>query len=206
MASGTRDLIMQAAAELFYGEGILRSSMDAIAERAGVTKRTLYHHFRSKDDLVAAWLAALDDPVRQRYRGWLHATGGPIDARVEHMFNKLAVHASNPRWKGCGFSRAASELAGLPGHPGLEVARRHRAAFEAWFVEELAAEGIASAAAVGRRLMLLLDGAVVQAMIHHDTAYIVEAGAAAADLVAQARRASGRAPARRIAAGGRGVG
>jgi hypothetical protein len=51
--------------------------------------------------------------------------------------------------------------------------------------------------------MLLLDGAVVQALIHHDTAYIVEAGAAATDLVAQARRERGPAPAARITAGGR---
>jgi len=52
----TRETIIQAADDLFYGEGIRAASMDAIAERAGVTKRTLYYHFRSKDDLIAAYL------------------------------------------------------------------------------------------------------------------------------------------------------
>src|SRR5215472_2263493 len=52
----TRETIIQAADDLFYGEGIRAASMDAIAERAGVTKRTLYYHFRGKDDLVAAYL------------------------------------------------------------------------------------------------------------------------------------------------------
>jgi len=46
-------MAISAADDLFYGEGVRATSMDAIAERAGVTKRTLYYHFRSKDDLPA---------------------------------------------------------------------------------------------------------------------------------------------------------
>jgi hypothetical protein len=51
-ARATREQIIQAADALFYGEGIRSASMDAIAARAGVTKRTLYYHFASKDDLI----------------------------------------------------------------------------------------------------------------------------------------------------------
>ena len=59
----TRAQIIQAADDLFYGAGIRSASVDAIAEKAGVTKRTLYYHFRSKDDLIAAYLAARDEPT-----------------------------------------------------------------------------------------------------------------------------------------------
>ena len=52
----TRDCILEAAGKLFYAEGFRAISMDVIAEEAGVTNRTLYYHFRSKDDLIAAWL------------------------------------------------------------------------------------------------------------------------------------------------------
>ncbi len=57
-ARTTREQIIQAAGALFYGEGIRSTSMDAIAAKAGVTKRTIYYHFPSKDDLIAAYLAA----------------------------------------------------------------------------------------------------------------------------------------------------
>jgi AcrR family transcriptional regulator len=182
-AERTRLAILDAAGELFYGEGIQRASMDAIAERAGLTKRTLYHHFRSKDDLVAAYLTALDQPVRERYALWLGAVRGPMEDRLRHMFAALAGHAGNPRWKGCGFARAANELAGLPGHPGVAVAKAHRKRFEAWFAQELEADGLAEPARLARRLMLLIDGAIVQALLHHDPAYMREAGEAAAELV-----------------------
>src|SRR5882757_3550675 len=53
----TRERIISAANALFYNDGIRGVSVDAVAAKAGVTKRTLYYHFRSKDDLVAAYLA-----------------------------------------------------------------------------------------------------------------------------------------------------
>jgi AcrR family transcriptional regulator len=53
----TNDLILDAAYGLFWRQGFVRVSMDQIAERANLTKRTIYQHFRSKDDLIAATLA-----------------------------------------------------------------------------------------------------------------------------------------------------
>ena len=62
-AAITRDRIVAAASRLFYGHGIRAVSVDDVAARAGLTKRTLYYHFRSKDDLIAAYLAARDEPT-----------------------------------------------------------------------------------------------------------------------------------------------
>jgi len=53
----TRKRMLEAAYELFYRHGYARVSVDQIGDRAGVTKRTLYDHFRSKDELLAAVLA-----------------------------------------------------------------------------------------------------------------------------------------------------
>lgn len=50
----TRERLLAAAGKLFRAEGIRAVSVDAVAEKAKVTKRTLYYHFRSKDDLIAA--------------------------------------------------------------------------------------------------------------------------------------------------------
>ena len=60
----TRERIISAANALFYNDGIRGVSVDAVAEKAGVTKRTLYYHFRSKDELVAAYLAGRDQLYR----------------------------------------------------------------------------------------------------------------------------------------------
>ena len=74
----TPDRIIAAASKLFYSNGIRGVSVDAVAEKAGVTKRTLYYHFRSKDDLVAAYLAARDQPNLALFKQWFDAAkGGP---------------------------------------------------------------------------------------------------------------------------------
>src|SRR5215472_11229462 len=114
-ARATRDQILQAASELFYGEGIRSTSMDEIAAKAGVTKRTLYYHFPSKDDLITAYLTARDEPVFARQAQWLDETKGDLPKQVLGLFENLARAMKAPRWKGCGFIRAAAELAGTPG-------------------------------------------------------------------------------------------
>ena len=73
--------IVAAASKLFYDEGIRSVSMDAVAEKAGVTKRTLYYHFRSKDDLVAAYLHGRDQPTLALLEQWFAGTAGELRKR-----------------------------------------------------------------------------------------------------------------------------
>lgn len=183
MEEPTRAKIVAAAEALFYAEGLRSVGVEAIAERAGVTKRTLYYHFRSKDDLIAAYLEARDTPTLDRYRSWLGRTG-PLRDRILGMFEALAAYADRPKWRGCGFTRAAVELAGQPGHPAVVMAADHKARFEAWLAQELRDSGVADAGLVARQLMILLDGAIALMLIHRDVSYALAAGKAAAALVA----------------------
>ena len=178
----TRDRIISAADDLFYAGSIREVSVDRIAERAGVTKKTLYYHFRSKDDLVAAYLEARHAPTLDRYRRWAGVEGTLAD-RIERMFLRLADAAADRSWKGCGFLRAAVELADSPGHPAVAVARRHKTAFEAWLAADIAAAGYREAPALARILLVLLDGAIARMLIHRDPAYAREAGGAARRMV-----------------------
>jgi len=182
-ARATREQIIQAADALFYGEGIRSASMDAIAARAGVTKRTLYYHFASKDDLIAAYLTARDEPTFTRQAAWLDETKGDLPEQVLGLFERLARATKLPRWKGCGFLRAAAELAGTPGHPALKIGSAHKKKFEAWLEGCIAAKGLSEPALRARQVMILLDGAVAQVLIHRDPAYALAAGQAAAALV-----------------------
>jgi AcrR family transcriptional regulator len=190
-ASTTREQIIMAADQLFYAGSVASVSMDRIAERAGVTKKTLYYHFRSKDDLLAAYMAARHQPVIERYQKWAGTTG-TVGERMERMFGHLARWASDPRWRGCGFTRVICELADLPGHPAAVAARAHKSSFEGWLCGLLEAEGWDDSAELARILMLLLDGGIVQTLTHRDPAYAEAAGAAARRLLATDRRAEPR--------------
>ncbi len=60
--TSTRERIIAAATQLFYSEGVRATSVDAVAGKAGITKKTLYYHFQTKDDLITAYLASRDQP------------------------------------------------------------------------------------------------------------------------------------------------
>jgi len=195
--SDTRAKIVQAASRLFYSEGIGRVSMDAVAEKAGLTKRTLYYHFDSKDDLVAAYLDARDQPNLKQMAAWFAAAEGGPDEKVAAIFEALARSARHPKWKGCGFLRTTAELAALPGHPAVKIGARHKAAFAAWLAGEMERAGFEAPAALSRQVLLLLDGAFSASLVHREASWFEEAGAAARSLI----RAHPRRPEPAAAAG-----
>ena len=143
----TRERIVSAASALFYDDGIRGVSVDAVAAKAGVTKRTLYYHFKSKDDLVAAYLAGRDQPNLALFKQWFAEADGGLPAKVERIFRNLARSARHPKWKGCGFLRTSAELANMPGHPAMKIGAAHKKKFEDWLRATFEAAGIAEARA-----------------------------------------------------------
>ncbi|UDL91383.1 TetR/AcrR family transcriptional regulator [Mesorhizobium sp. PAMC28654] len=181
--SPTRKRIVDAATRLFYAEGIGRVSVDAIAEKAGLTKRTLYYHFRSKDDLITAYLDGRDQPNLKQMAGWFDAAEGTADHKVEAIFANLARVARHPKWKGCGFLRTAAELASMPGHPAVKAGSRHKTSFETWLASELSMHAIDEPQTLAREIVLLMDGAFSIMLVHRNPEYIEAAGHAAATLI-----------------------
>lgn len=184
----TRDRIVNAAAKLFYGQGIRAVSVDAVAEKAGVTKRTLYYHFDSKDDLIAAYLEGRDQPNLAVFQRWYDEAEGGVDAKVKAIFDQLAKSARHPKWKGCGFLRTAAELVDMPGHPAIKAGVAHKQRVEDWLTHVLEADGIVEARTLGRQIMLLLDGGFAVVLLRRDPSYMETAGEAAAALIAAAAR------------------
>jgi AcrR family transcriptional regulator len=182
----TRERIISAASKLFYSDGIRAVSVDAVAEKAGLTKRTLYYHFRSKDDLVAAYLAARDQPNLVLFKRWFDEAAGELPSKVQAIFTHLARDAGHPKWKGCGFLRTSAELANLPGHPAIKIGAAHKKKFEGWLRTVFEEAGIASAARLARQILLLLDGSFAVVQLHRDPSYMETAGEAAFSLVAAA--------------------
>jgi AcrR family transcriptional regulator len=187
--AATRARIYAAAYALFYRKGFQRTSLDDIAARAGVTKRTLYYHVRSKDDLAGAMLAHQHGFVLAEMARWM---GAATSARtlVDQLFDSVARWASSAakrHWTGSGFTRMAMELADLPGHPARVATRRHKSAVQAELARRLAACGTRNAEDAAAQLQMLLEGAMILMLIHGDVRYAKLAAAAARQLVMRHR-------------------
>src|SRR5262245_3137000 len=101
----TRMRIVGAAHGAFWRHGFVRASLEEIAEEASVTKRTLYQHFRSKDDLMAAVLLQASELSLLRLQRYFDQPLDTPSAIVESLFGELAAWAAKPRWSGAGFTR-----------------------------------------------------------------------------------------------------
>ncbi|WP_344976910.1 TetR/AcrR family transcriptional regulator [Salinactinospora qingdaonensis] len=150
--------VLDVASELFYSEGINTVGVEGIARMAGVTKKTLYDCFGSKDELIAAYLRGRDE----RWRGWLidfverHAT--TPRQRLLATFDALAQwQRNNPR--GCGFVNALAELPSTA-HPGHAAIAAHKRWMLDYLRQLTVAAGVSDAETVARRLFLLQEGAL----------------------------------------------
>ncbi len=188
MARGeaTRHRLVEAAYKLFRRKGFLRAGVDEIAAAAGVTKRTLYAHFSSKDRLLEEVMAAQARIAFELFRKDIARGSGSPRQIVETMFADMARWMGQPRWPGSGYSRLAMELADLPGHPGRRIARDHKASLEALFADTLAEAGAPEAAELSRRIWIICEGAMTMMVIHGDLDYVRAARDAALVLVAEA--------------------
>jgi AcrR family transcriptional regulator len=182
-ADTTRQRILEAAYGLFYRVGFARAGVDEIADAAGVTKRTLYYHFRSKDDLLAAVLAEQSALALGRFRR--HEAGQMRDPGriVSAIFADLDRWSRKPGWTGAGFTRIAMELADMPGHPARIAARQHKASMETWWTAALRNAGVSQSRARAREIVLLMEGTMAMILISGDRSYAAAAGAAARKLL-----------------------
>lgn len=152
--------VLEAASELFYREGIRAVGVDAVAEAAGVTKKTLYEKFGSKDELVVAYLRARDERWRRWLQDFVHARGGSPKERLLATFDGLGewMERENPR--GCGFVNAYAELAD-PAHPAREVVLEQKRWLLGYLTELASEAGAEDARGLAETLLMLHEGATV---------------------------------------------
>jgi AcrR family transcriptional regulator len=165
--------------------------MDEIAAATAVTKRTLYYHFESKDQLLAAVLETQHRLALDAFRTFADNLAGSPEQIVEKLFRDLAVWSDRPRWAGSGFTRLVIELADLPGHPARAIARRHKALLEAHFAELLTRAKVMRPRETAREIWLLSEGAISLILVHRDRTYAAAAAAAAKKLLGLGRRKRG---------------
>ncbi len=177
-----RDRILQAAADLFYGEGIHAVGVDRVTAESGVAKATLYQQFRSKDELVAACLQRRAEDWRHAVAEPVLAISGPAARRVGAVFERLGEAFAAPGYRGCPFINAAAEYPGRDG-PVAAVIAAHRAQVRGLFADLLAAFPPARRAALTDQLVLLYDGTMVGAQLDQGPRAAQRAQAAARHLL-----------------------
>lgn len=180
---GARERIERAAARLFYRNGIHATGVELIAQEANVSKRTLYQHFASKNDLVDNYL-----------RGYDARGGSPNERRLDDTTMSprerlLAIFEMSPRevLRGCPFHNAAVESAGSLSTTD-EIVRAHKKAFTRRLIAVAQQAGATDPHLLGQQLAVLFEGATAMATSLNDTAPVVHARAAAATLIDTALR------------------
>ncbi|MFD9588929.1 TetR/AcrR family transcriptional regulator [Streptomyces sp. NPDC059980] len=160
-ASTTRDRLLDAAAGLFYREGV-GIGVEALCREAGVSKRSMYQLFGSKDEVLAASLER-SAPVHQAFLV-PGADDRPPRARILHVFERLEQLADRPDFRGCPFVSVSVELK-APDHPASLVARRCKDTLTAFFQEEAERAGVEDPALLARQLTVTFDGSGVRAVM-----------------------------------------
>ena len=158
--TSARQRLLEAASQLFYADG-MSTRIDAITEKAGVAKMSLYNNFSSKHDLILAYIEARHEEWLELYRLRVENSSSAIDG-VLSVFDAYIDHASVDYpggFRGCGLLNAAAELP--VGTTGRELVRSHKKQVENILAEHLhemvSAENVDETAA---HLSLLLEGAM----------------------------------------------
>src|SRR5450631_1112689 len=196
------DRLLNAATRLFCKNGINATGIDAIIEEAGTAKTTLYKLFGSKTNLVHAVLESEGRQWREWFLGAIEAGGGDARTKLARIFPALKRWFGEERFYGCPFINAVGEH-DKDQKQFRAIAMKHKKVVLA-YIEKLAGEmGAAEPEVLAHQLALLMDGAIVAAMVTRDPGVADTAGLAAGPLFAPSKRKkprrAGAAPAKLMA-------
>jgi AcrR family transcriptional regulator len=152
-----RDRIVETASSLFRRHGIRGIGVDAIAEAAGTNKMTLYRHFRSKDELIAACLSAQAARTDEKWADLKRANPDNAAAQLRAWIAMAAGYIGADSG-GCDLANAAIELREA-GHPARLMIEQLKQEQRNQLASVCRAAGAADAELLADTLYLLLEGA-----------------------------------------------
>ena len=166
-ARPARERILLTAHDLFYREGIRSTGIDTVIERAQVTKVTFYRHFKSKNELILAYL----EYRHERWMRWFTAALQRHGATLKALVPAIAEWFRSPEYRGCAFINGVSEIA--PALPQVtEITRRHKADMQKAIAALLPAGR--NRESLARSLALAVDGSIVQAQFRADPEAVIK--------------------------------
>src|SRR4051812_46275846 len=172
-----KERILETADKLFYLQGIRAIGVDTIAAEIGISKRTLYNHFPSKDELIAAYLARRFVQPR--------ASDKPPAEQILGTFDSLERRFAARDFRGCPFVNAVAEL-GAEDRSVKKIAIAFKESRRVWFRDLLVQLGVYDAEGLATQLTLLVDGSIAQDLVRNDPSMARAAKDAARVLLANA--------------------
>lgn len=166
--------ILETADRLFYLQGIRAIGVDTIAAEVGISKRTLYNHFPSKDALIAAYLERRATP--------LPASDKPPLRQILGSFDRLERAFGQPDFRGCPFVNAVAEL-GSEDKEARAIALAFKESRRVWYRGLLEQLGARDADGLATQLAILVDGAIAANLVRDDPAMARAAKSAAEALL-----------------------
>jgi AcrR family transcriptional regulator len=200
---GVEDRLVATASELFYREGVRAVGIQRVIEEAGVAKASLYAHFDSKDDLVAACIDQRTAAWRAHVETRLRDSSLDARGRLLAMFDVQVERIRNPEFRGCPLQSLSAEIA-APDHPAKRVLAGHRQWLRDLFTALVTEAGLQPAAEVAGALIVLYDGAAAAALVDGSAATANHARWAVERLIDVSCQASPRRQARHVARRSRG--
>ena len=160
-----RRRLLEAAGTLTYRDGV-STGIEAVCKAAGVSKRSMYQLFESKDELIAA---SLEDRSAAFVAALLPVAndGHSPRERIFHVFNQLQLQTTMPEFQGCPYLDVQIELKDH-NHPASRVAHRIKGNLTNFFRVEAERGGASDPDLLARQLMLVFDGASARAGIGAD--------------------------------------
>jgi len=155
--SEARERLLAAASRIFYQEGIRSVGVDRIIAEASVTRATFYRHFPSKEDLVLAYLKAVDQAVRGQVETAI--TGVPAAEALRALAQSIAQDIQSDGFRGCAFLNAVTEYPD-PEHPVHQAVLAHRQWFLGTINTLMVSVQRSMAEAAAQHFVMLRDGAM----------------------------------------------
>ncbi|MFM9939933.1 MAG: TetR/AcrR family transcriptional regulator [Hyphomicrobiaceae bacterium] len=177
-----RDFLLDTAIRLFNRHGFHATGVDRLMEETGIAKTTLYRHFGSKEDLIVAALAKVDEQARDEMRAFVEAASEDPRERLLATFGQLDLWLKDGEFKGCPFVAAAGEY-GAPSDPVFQQARLHKRLYLAYFEELVRAARLFDPKRLAAQIVMLHEGAIAFAQVLGSNGVAATARAAAERLI-----------------------
>jgi len=157
-----RQHLIDTAYRLFNEHGYHATGIDRILAESGVSKATLYKHFRSKEELILAVLQQRHHQVISLIEGYMKTAKDAGESPTLAIFDALDAWFHAEGYYGCNFINASAEYA-QPGDAIYDFAAEHKAALQTLIHDSLAARGKKNRQQRAMEIALLVDGAIVSA-------------------------------------------
>lgn len=163
-AADLRERVLEVASRLFYERGVHAVGVDLVVAEAKIAKTSLYRHFRTKDDLIAAFLVREDEDFWGTWDAVAQKYAEDPAAELNAHFAWIGERVGRPNYRGCPQINVAAEFPD-PDHPARKVARDHKAELRRRLTALAERLGARTSNELGGQLAVLVNGAFVSSQM-----------------------------------------